>query len=200
MLLVPLNFAWITTSTLSGRFISRTGRYRLFPVVGTPLAFVGVFLLSRLRPSSGGLDIVVATIVMGAGMGLTVQTYVVALQNTVERAELGVATAANQFCRSIGGALAVAAFGTLLVSRLGTELAHRSVRHVNPQELLRSPDAAHRLPASVVAGVRAALSGSLEWVFLGTLPLLAGAIVVSLLLHEMPLRTDVPGVVAAGEH
>jgi EmrB/QacA subfamily drug resistance transporter len=199
VLLVPLNFAWIAASTASGRFITRTGSYRLFPIAGTPLALAGVFLLTRLRPDSSGLAIVVATVVMGTGMGLTVQTYVVALQNAVERAELGVATAANQFSRSIGGALAVAAFGTLLVSRLGTELAHRSVQHVNPQELLRSPDAARQLPAPVVAGVRAALSGSLEWVFLGTLPLLALAVAVSFLLRETPLRTDVPGVVAAGE-
>ncbi|HWC47196.1 MAG TPA: hypothetical protein VG868_13900, partial [Casimicrobiaceae bacterium] len=79
-------------------------------------------------------------------------------------------------------------------------LARRSVRGVNPQELLRSPDAAHRLPAAAVAGVRAALSGSLEWVFVATLPLLAAAVVISLFLRETPLRTDVPGVVAAGEH
>jgi EmrB/QacA subfamily drug resistance transporter len=203
VLLVPLNFAWITASTLSGRFISRTGRYRMFPVVGTPLALVGVALMARLRASSSGLDVVVASTVLGVGMGLTVQTYVVALQNSVERSDLGVATAANQFCRSIGGALAVASFGTLLVSRLRVELAHRAVRHVSPQQLLQSPAAAKHLPPSVVLAVHEALSGALRWVFAGTLPLLAAAVAAALLLRETPLRTDtavdLPGEVAAGE-
>jgi EmrB/QacA subfamily drug resistance transporter len=203
VLLVPLNFAWITASTLSGRFIARTGRYRLFPLAGTPLAFVGVLLMSRLTASSTGADVVAATIVLGFGMGLTVQTYVVALQNAVERSDLGVATAANQFCRSIGGALAVAAFGTLLVSRLGTELGRRAVAHVSPQQLLESPEAARRLPPAVVAGVHEALSNSLQWVFVGTLPLLAAAIGAALLLRETPLRTEshvaLPGEIAADE-
>jgi hypothetical protein len=123
-------------------------------------------------------------------MGLTVQTYVVALQNAVDRSELGVATAANQFCRSIGGALAVAAYGTLLVTRLGTELAHRAVGNVDPEQLLRSPAAARQFPPAVVEGVRGALSASLHWVFLGTVPLVVAAAVTAFLLKEVPLRTE----------
>jgi EmrB/QacA subfamily drug resistance transporter len=203
VLLIPLNFAWIATSTLSGRYIAHSGRYRLFPVVGTPLAFLGVLLLARLGAASSGRDVVVATFVMGLGMGLTVQTYVVALQNAVDRSDLGAATAANQFFRSIGGALAVATFGTLLVSRLRLELARRAIRHVSPQQLLQSPAAARRLPPQTVMGVHDALAHALRWVFVGTLPLLALAIGASLLLRERPLRTDTaldtPGEVAAGE-
>jgi len=130
------------------------------------------------------------TVVFGVGMGLTIQTYVVALQNAIPRPELGVATATNQFCRQIGGALAVAAFGTLLATRLGTELARRSVHGVSPQTLLRSPEAATRLSPSVVHDVHAALAGALQWVFLATLPLAVAAVVVSLLLREHPLRMD----------
>jgi EmrB/QacA subfamily drug resistance transporter len=203
VLLLPLNFAWIGASTLSGRFIARTGRYRLFPLAGTPLAFAGVVLVSRLGPASSGLDVILATIVLGLGFGLTVQTYVIALQNAVPRSDLGVATAANQFCRSIGGALAVAAFGTLLVSRLATELGRRAVHGVDPQRLLQSRDAARGLPPPVVAGVHSALADALHWVFLGTLPLLAAAIGASLLLRETPLREDrhveLPGEVAVEE-
>jgi hypothetical protein len=172
--------------------ISHTGRYKLFPVVGTPIAFTGVLLISQLSRSSSGLAIILSTTVFGVGMGLTVQTFVVALQNAVDRADLGVATAANQFFRSIGGTLAVAAFGTLLVSRLGVELAHRSIRNLNPQELLRSPAVAHRFPPTVVAGVHSSLAHALEWVFLGTLPLMAVAVGAALLLREAPLRTDSP--------
>jgi EmrB/QacA subfamily drug resistance transporter len=192
VLLVPLNFAWILASTLSGRLISRTGRYRHFPIIGTATAFVGVVLISQLDQASTGLELSLVTVVFGVGMGLTVQTYVVALQNAVDRAELGVATAANQFFRSIGGALAVAAFGTVLVSRLGTELARRSIHTLDPQRLLRSPGAARHFPPTAVAGVHAALAHALEWVFIGTLPLVAVAVGASLLLRETPLRTDSP--------
>jgi len=190
VLVIPLNFAWIATSTFAGRAITRTGRYRIFPVVGSPLALLGVLLFSRLRPSSSGWEMAADTVVFGLGMGLTVQTYVVALQNAVPRADLGVATTTNQFCRQIGGALAVAAFGTLLASRLATELARRSVQNVSPQTLLRSPDAARRLPVTVVHDVHAALAGALQWVFLATVPLSAAAVVVAFLLREHPLRTE----------
>ncbi|HEY3961204.1 MAG TPA: MFS transporter, partial [Gaiellaceae bacterium] len=190
VLLIPLNFAWITASALSGRYVTRTGRYRIFPVIGSPLALVGVYLLSRLNTSSGASAIIVASVFLGCGMGLTVQTYVIALQNSVARSDLGVATAANQFFRSIGGALAVAAYGTLLISRLGTELARRSVEGISPQELLRAPGTARHLPPTVVHGVHAALSTALERVFVWTLPLLAAAVAMSLLLRETPLRTS----------
>jgi EmrB/QacA subfamily drug resistance transporter len=188
VLLIPLNFLWIASSTFAGRMVTRTGRYRIFPLTGTPIVVVGIWLISRLNPSSSGLDLAVFTAVVGLGMGLTVQTYVVALQNSVERSELGAATAANQFFRSIGGALAVAAFGTLLVSRLTIELAKRSVAGVNPQRLLQSPTASRQYSPAVVANVHAALSAALHWVFLGTLPLAALAVATSVLLRDVPLR------------
>jgi hypothetical protein len=188
VLLIPLNFLWIASSTIAGQLVTRTGRYRIFPLIGTPIVLVGIWLLTRLHAGSSGLDVAAFTAVVGVGMGLTVQTYVVALQNAVERPDLGVATAANQFFRSIGGALAVAAFGTLLVSRLTTELAKRSVGRVNPQRLLASPAAARQYSPTVVTSVHSALSAALHWVFLGTLPLAALAVVASFLLRDVPLR------------
>ncbi len=190
VLLMPLNFAWIAASIFAGRFIARTGRYRRFPLVGSSIAFCGVVLIAALHERSTEAELIAATVIFGIGMGLTVQTYVVALQNAVDRVDLGVATAANQFFRSIGGALAVAAFGTVLVSRLGDELAHRSIRDVNPQELLRTPDATRHFAPSVVAGVQGALAHALHWVFIGALPLVAIAVGASLLLRGLPLRTE----------
>jgi EmrB/QacA subfamily drug resistance transporter len=189
VLLIPLNFAWISASMISGRLIARSGRYKVFPVVGTPIVFVGIWLISRLDTASSGRELALVTAIFGVGMGLTVQTYVVALQNAVERSDLGVATATNQFFRSIGGALAVAVFGTLLVSRLAVELGRRGVSGVSPEQLLQAPNASARYGAQVVAAVRVSLGHALEWVFLGSLPLAALAIVASLLLREVPLRT-----------
>jgi MFS family permease len=188
--LIPLNFAWIAASTFAGRTASRTGHYRIFPVAGTPIALVGVWLISRLQPSSSALDIVIATAVVGVGMGLTIQTLVVALQNAVERSELGVATAANQFFRSVGGAIAVGAFGTLLVTRLRVGLDQRAIHGVSPEQLLESPGAASHFSPRIVDGVHAALSAALHWVFLGVLPLLAIAVAAVLLLRDIPLRTS----------
>ena len=189
ILLFSLSLAWIVTGILSGRSISRTGRYRHFPMIGTPTAFVGVLLISRLDQTSTSLEVSLATAVFGVGLGLTIQPYIVALQNAVERADLGVATAAHQFFRSIGSALAVAAFGTVLASRLGIELARRSIRQLNLQQLLHAPGAAHQFAPTVVVGVHAALAHALEWVFIGTLPLVAVAAATSLLLPAIPLRT-----------
>jgi MFS family permease len=189
VVLIPLNFAWVASSTLAGRLVARTGRYRRFPVLGAPLAAVGVWLLSRLDASGGALEIVLITGLIGIGMGLTVQTFVVALQNAVERSDLGVATATSQFFRSIGGALAVAAFGTVLVHRLAGELAGGASGGVHPERLLREPGLARTLPPAVVEAVHVALANALQWVFLAALPLAVGLVVAALLLRELPLRT-----------
>jgi EmrB/QacA subfamily drug resistance transporter len=187
VLLIPLNLAWVAAATISGRLITTTGRYRRFPIVGTPFVLVGLWLVARLDTGSSGVEVVLVTTVVGVGMGLTVQTYVVALQNAVARSDLGVATATNQFCRSIGGALAVAAFGTVLVSRLSTELAKRGVSHVDPSAVLRGDSG---LASGSVEAVRASLAHALHWVFVGGLPLVVVAIGTALLLREVPLRTD----------
>jgi MFS family permease len=187
VILTPLNFAWITSSMIAGRAVARHGRYKIFPVAGAPLVLVGLFLVSRLGTGSSALEVMLFTVVIGVGMGLSVQTYVVALQNAVPRTDLGIATATNQFCRSIGGALAVAAFGTLLASRLGTELARRGVAHVDPAAVLRGDNAVGSASASAV---HESLSGGLHWVFLGGVPLAVVAVICALVLREVPLRTD----------
>jgi EmrB/QacA subfamily drug resistance transporter len=192
VILIPFNLAWVAASVVAGRAISRSGRYRIYPIVGTPLVVVGTALVARIDESTTSLDVTLTATVVGIGMGLTMQTFIIALQNAVPRAYLGVATASNQLARSVGGAVAVAGFGTLLIARLGTEL----VRHapgaearVSPEELLRSPELAAQLPATVVGGVRVALANSVEWVFVGTIPLALGAFVAALCVKELPLRT-----------
>src|SRR5207247_61577 len=124
-------------------------------------------------------------LVIGLGMGLMYQTYVLAVQNAVEPREMGVATASVHFFRSIGGTFAVAAFGSILTTRLRSELTQHlggAARSVNPQRLLQSPATAHHLPAGLVHGVRLSLAHSLHDVFLVCLPLAGAALVASLLL------------------
>jgi MFS family permease len=189
---MPLSLGWVTAGIVTGRLITMTGHYRLFPVVGTLVVLVGFWLLTRMNAHTSTLIAVRDMVVIGLGMGLTFQTYVIALQNAVPRSQLGVATAAIQFFRSIGGTFAVAIYGTILTSRLRTELPRQlgaAARDISPQLLLQQPSLARRLPAYQVEGARVALADSLHSVFLATVPLMILAFGVSLLLRQIPLRT-----------
>ena len=122
VVLIPLTFGWVAASFTSGQLISKTGRYRVYPLLGSSLVLAGCLLLtlldadtSRRRSASAYL------VVIGVGMGCMFQTFVIATQNRVDPGDLGVATAAIQFFRSMGGSLAVAILGALLIARLPIE-------------------------------------------------------------------------------
>jgi EmrB/QacA subfamily drug resistance transporter len=193
VVLIPLMLGWVVTSIASGLVISRTGRYRLFPISGTLLVVVGFWMLTRLDSGSSLVEATEDMLVIGLGMGLMFQTYTLAVQNAVPPREMGIASAAVQFFRSIGGTFAVAAFGTILTTRLNTNLSARlgsDASRVNPQRLLASPDSVHTLPPHLVEGVRLSLADALHSVFLVALPLVGLALVLSFVLKELPLRTE----------
>ena len=118
VVLIPLSFGWVLASTTSGQLISRTGRYKAFPVIGSVLVLTGCILLAMLDADSSPIAVTLDLTVVGIGMGTMFQTFVIATQNRVQQADLGVATAAIQFFRSMGGSLAVAGLGALLTARL----------------------------------------------------------------------------------
>jgi EmrB/QacA subfamily drug resistance transporter len=191
VVLIPLSFGWVATSVVSGQLISRTGRYRPFPIAGSILLVIGFWLLTRVDSHTSSLTATGDMLVIGLGLGLMYQTYVLAVQNAVPPRQLGIATASVQFFRSIGATFAVAALGSVLTARLHTELAARlgsAAKTVDPQVLLQSPASVARLPASLVDGVRAALAVSLHSVFDLCLPLALATVVTGLLLREIPLR------------
>jgi EmrB/QacA subfamily drug resistance transporter len=193
VVLIPLSLGWVGTSIVSGWIISHTGRYRLFPIAGSVLVVVGFWLLTRMDVHTSSLGATENMLVVGLGMGLLMQAYVLAVQNDVEPREMGIASAAIVFFRSIGGTFAVAAFGSILTTRLTEKLSEHlgsAARTVNPQRLLQSPSAAHHLPAHLVHGVRLSLAESLHDVFLVCLPVAGLALVAALLLKERPLRTQ----------
>ena len=192
VVLIPLSLGWVATSVLSGQLISRTGRYRVFPIVGSLFLVVGFWLLTRMGSQTSSLTATVDMLVIGLGLGLMYQTYVLAVQNAVPPREMGIATASVQFFRSIGATFAVAALGGILASRLHGELAAQlgsAAKTVNPQLLLQSPATASHLPAQLVHGVRLALALSLHSVFDVCLPLAVVTVATALLLKELPLRT-----------
>jgi MFS family permease len=120
VVLIPLSLGWVVASFSSGQLISRTGRYRVFPILGAALVLTGCILLTLLDETSSRTTVTLDLTIVGLGMGSMFQVYVIATQNRVRPSQIGVATAAIQFFRSMGGSLAVAALGALLTARLAT--------------------------------------------------------------------------------
>jgi hypothetical protein len=138
----------------------------------------GCVLLTQLGTESSRIVPTLDLVVVGLGMGTMFQTFVIATQNRVAFSELGVATAAIQFFRSMGGSLAVAGLGTLLTVRLGAG--------IDANRLTQGGRA-------VSATAREALAGATHSVFVALVPLAAAVVVLAVLLPEHPLRTTAPG-------
>jgi hypothetical protein len=187
VVLIPLSLGWVVAAFASGQAISRTGRYRVFPVVGSVCVLGGVLLLTMLDAGSSRLGASVALVVIGVGMGSTWQVYVIATQNAVAPGDLGVATSTIQFFRSMGGSLAVAGLGALLANRLADELPQRlgaAAARVDPDRLLQGAAAAPALREATQAALAAALHG----VWLVVVPLAVVMVACALALQERPLR------------
>lgn len=201
MLLLPLMGALVIMATVSGRVISATGRYRAWPIAGTALAAIGVFLLSRLGVDSGQLAASVAMGVLGMGIGMVMPVIVLAVQNAVDQRDLGTATSAVNFFRSIGGTFGTAAAGAIFTASLrsGLERLAATGPALDAATLANSPQAIRRLPPSVAEGVIDALASGVHAVFLAALPVAVLGFLLAWLLRELPLRetTHVGGAPAS---
>src|SRR4029453_3735675 len=120
--MLPLMAGLLAASVISGRIISRIGRYKLFPIAGTAITSVGMFLLSRLEGGTAPWVASLYMLVFGVGIGLVMQVLVLVVQNAAPRRDVGVATSTATFFRSMGGSLGVAVFGATFASRLTSEL------------------------------------------------------------------------------
>lgn len=191
VVLIPYMLAWIGSSMVVGKIVTRTGRYRRFPLIGGVVSTTGFVLLSQLGAHASHLEVAAVLVVAGLGMGPMFQTYTVAAQNAVPITDMGVSTAALSFIRSIGGALGLAAFAALLTARLSGELADRVPGSGVTARKLLDPTGSDLAPG-VAAGAKAALAASLDHVYLLSVPVIALLIVTGLLLPELPLRTVAP--------
>jgi EmrB/QacA subfamily drug resistance transporter len=199
LLMLPLMVGLLTTSIASGRVITRTGRYKPFPIAGLALASVGLFLLSRLHAGSSLVTVGLYMAIVGLGIGMAMQVLVLAVQNAVDRRDLGVATSASSFFRSMGGAIGVSVFGALLSHRL-RELLPDLLAGAGSESarLLGTPDAIHELSPPVRDAVIEAFAESLQTVFLAAVPFTLAGFLAVLFLPELRLRsaTDQPQGVA----
>jgi EmrB/QacA subfamily drug resistance transporter len=185
--LTPLMAGVLITSIVSGQVISRLGRYRVFPIVGTALMAVAMFLLSQIEAGTSTWVAMLDATVLGLGLGMVMQVLILAVQNSVNHSVLGVATSGSTMFRQIGGSIGVALFGTIFASRLHAELASRLPAGtaipdtINPAGIKNLPPVQHQAFADGVAN-------ALHPVFLvaGAISLLAFAL--TWLLREVPLQ------------
>ena len=124
LLLLPMLLAGTATTFLSGRVISRTGRYKVFPVTGLALMTVGLLLLSRLGESTSQVTAAAMLAVFGAGFGMVTQVLTLAIQSAVDRSDIGIATASANLFRALGGSAGVAVFGAIFAAQLDAGIAH----------------------------------------------------------------------------
>jgi EmrB/QacA subfamily drug resistance transporter len=200
--LFPLMGGLLVASIGSGQIISRTGRYKIFPMVGTAVLAVGMFLLSHLGVHTSVLKSGTFMAVTGVGLGLTMQVLVLAVQNSVSPRELGTATSAATFFRSIGGSIGVSVFSAIFNNKMKGNLAHQLPQlAANPKlagELRASPQALAKLPAPIHDGYLRAFTESLHVVFIAAIPIAAVAFALTWLLEEVPLRTSIGAVDGVG--
>ncbi|MFD9358010.1 DHA2 family efflux MFS transporter permease subunit [Streptomyces sp. NPDC060031] len=194
--MLPMVFGMLITSTGSGQIVSRTGRWKVFPIVGTAVTALGLLLLHQLHRTSSTFEMSVYFFVFGAGLGLVMQVLVLVVQNAVSYADLGVATSGATFFRSIGASFGVAIFGTVFTNRLDGKLVASLVGvplppGVDAARLEADPRAIAALPADLRPRVLDAYSTSITDVFLYAVPIVLVAFVLAWFLKEDKLRGSV---------
>lgn len=193
----------VSMSIYSGKTISKHGHYKRFPVIGAVVMTIGILLMTRLEIDTPYWQVAIFAVLVGAGLGLSMQTIVIALQNSVEMRDMGVATSSNTFFRSLGSVFGTAFFGSVLTNRLAhymqsgfTDLAKTNpdaVSAIDPasvKSLANNSKLIETLPADVQHVVLQAFVNSFHVVFYAAAPITALGFFLALMLRETPLRTN----------
>ena len=186
--LIPLMGGLLLTSIISGRAISRTGKYRIYPIVGTLMGFIGMLLLTRITIDSPTWQLYVFTAVLGMGLGMVMQVLVLAVQNTVSANLYGVATSGVTLFRSIGGSIGVALFGAVFTSVLQSRLTTLLPEGAGIPKGM-NPVAIHQLPEAIRTDYLNAFGSAIHAAFIMAACIMVLAFVLSWLLKEAPLKT-----------
>jgi EmrB/QacA subfamily drug resistance transporter len=186
--LTPMMGGMLVSSIVSGNAISRTGRYRIFPIAGTATMSLGLLLLSRIHPETGRAWITMAMLVLGLGMGLVMQVLVLVVQNAVDYKDLGVATSGATLFRYVGGSVGTAILGAIFATRLlgilGDGAGGLASSVLNPAQV-------QALSPAMRGFYLGAFSSALSTVFLVALGIAMVGVVLALMLEERPLRETV---------
>jgi EmrB/QacA subfamily drug resistance transporter len=197
LLLLPLLAGLLVMSIGSGQYISRTGNYRWFPLAGTILVTVGLFLLIHLGAHTSLVTVGLDILIFGAGLGLFIQVLTLVVQNAVPMHQMGVATSSVTFFRSMGGAIGTSALGAVLTARLAYELRHflPTASPANGKntvtQLIQSPATLDKLKTSNPAlheGIIQAYAHAIDRVFLVALPISILSVIAALFIRQERLR------------
>jgi EmrB/QacA subfamily drug resistance transporter len=196
-ILVPMLVAMVITSIGSGQLISRTGRYKIALLVGLVFMGAGFYMLSTFGVNTTNETAIEAMILIGLGLGVTMQTYTLIVQNSVSQRDMAVATSATQLSRSIGAAVGLAVLGTILTQGLASSMSKylpasalkqfQAAGNSTAGAVFDPAQLAH-LPPAIAAGIRHGLADALHPVFMAGLPIIAIAFIATLFIKELPLR------------
>ncbi|WP_282782800.1 MDR family MFS transporter [Nocardia sp. CC201C] len=189
---LPLVIGLFATSILSGVVVGRTGTYKIFPILGTAVMAVGLFLMSTMDENTGFWEQSAYMMILGLGIGLTMQVLTIVVQNTVPYADLGTATSGVTFFRTIGSAFGTTVFGTLYTNQLTPNLAAalEEAKVVSPQ-VASNPEALWRLLFTEIAPIVHAYAESIGYVFRWVVPVAVLGFLVAWFLKQVPLRDSV---------
>jgi len=199
--LLPVMGGLLVSSIVSGQIITRTGHYKVFPILGTGVAAIGMYLLSSLDATTSTGVAALHMLVLGLGLGMVMQVLVLATQNAVSYDQLGVATSGATLFRSIGGSLGTAVLGAIFTGRLTAELSEKlphtgagggTEGGVNPAQIAKLPKPLHD-------AYIASFTDALNVVFLVATGVVIIAFLLSWLIQEMPLRQTVETSAGVGE-
>jgi EmrB/QacA subfamily drug resistance transporter len=190
LMLLPLIIGVVGGSLVSGRLISKLGRYRIFPILGSLLLIFSFWLFSHIAIATSRIELGVWMLILGAGVGMTMPVMTLAVQNGVDRKDLGTATSSVTFFRSIGSSLGAAMFGAVLINRLSVHLGHTlpgGGGAAAAKSLSSSAAGLQQLPPDEVHTILTAFAQAFSDVFLIAIPFAVLAFVVALFLKETPL-------------
>ncbi|MFF2012156.1 MFS transporter [Streptomyces sp. NPDC058195] len=188
LLMLPMMGGIVIASVVSGQLISRTGRYRIHPILGSALSVAGMWLLSLLDADTPRIEYSIAQAVLGIGIGLVMPVLVLAVQNSVAPADIGSATSANNYFRQIGGSVGAAVFGTLFAGRLADALAVRLPSGADlPDPESITPQLVHAMEPALRDSYIQAYADAMPRIFLYLVPVLALGLIFAFFLKEKPL-------------
>ncbi|MFC8616854.1 MDR family MFS transporter [Micromonospora purpureochromogenes] len=190
LLLLPLMFGMLVVSLVVGRAITKTGRYRMFPIVGGVVMTAGMLLLSRLDVDTGKAESSLYMVVLGVGMGFLMQTSMLIAQNSVEQKDLGAASGAATFFRSIGGSFGISLFGAIFANRLADSAAGSAFSAGTGEGGGMDLEKLKDLPAQARELVLGGLSGAISHVFLWAVLFTIAVPVLAWFIKEVPLRSS----------
>ncbi|GAA2713470.1 MDR family MFS transporter [Micromonospora olivasterospora] len=189
LLLLPMMFGTLVVSLVAGRAITRTGRYRIFPIVGGVGMTVGMGLLTLLDLHTSKVELALYMVVLGAGMGFLMQTSMLIAQNSVEQKDLGAASGAATFFRSIGGSFGISLFGAIFANRLAGSPAGAAFSGGGGEGGRMDLEKLKELPAQTRELVLGGLSDAISNVFVWAVLFTVAVPVLAWFIREVPLRT-----------